>query len=475
MKRISVIGCGYLGAVHAACMAELGHTVVGIDTDEAKISDLAAGRAPFFEPGLNELLERNVAAGRLSFSTNYQDAAKADVHFLAVGTPQIAGGEGADMRFIDAATDALLEILPGGSDSEGANSGGSGSGGSGSGGSGPDEAVTNDSDAGKKKRLLIAGKSTVPVGTAARLSEKFADRGAVLVWNPEFLREGFAVKDTLSPDRIVYGLPGTKSDAKFAEKLLDSVYRQLLEDKTPKVVTDYATAELVKTSANAFLATKISFINAMAELCDATGADVTTLAKAIGHDDRIGKKFLRAGVGFGGGCLPKDIRAFMARADELGSGESLSFLRDVDAVNTRQRSRAVEILQQHLERPLEGATIAVLGAAFKPDSDDIRDSPALDIAAKIAELGATVRITDPQAADAVRARQPGRIVVDTVAEAVDGADAVVVLTEWKEYKKLNPKKVGKLVANRFVLDGRNCLDPEEWREAGWQYVGMGRR
>ncbi len=441
MKLISVIGCGYLGAVHAACMAELGHTVIGLDSDASKIKDLAAGRAPFYEPGLDELLQRTVASGRLSFTTDYRDIADADVHFIAVGTPQLATGEGADLRFIDAATDALAEVLP------------------------------KD----RKRAPLVAGKSTVPVGTAGRLAKKFAKRGAVLAWNPEFLREGFAVKDTLSPDRIVYGLPGKKADAKYAEGLLDELYAQLLAEDIPKIATDYPTAELVKTSANAFLATKISFINAMAELCDATGADVSTLAKAIGHDDRIGKKFLRAGVGFGGGCLPKDIRAFIVRAEELGTGRSLEFLRNVDAVNTRQRMRAVELLQESLDRPLEGATVAVLGAAFKPDSDDIRDSPALDIAAKVEELGATVRITDPQAGENVRRREPGRQVVDSVEEALEGADAVMVLTEWKEYRKLSPKKAGKLVANRLMIDGRNCLEPEDWRDAGWTYVGMGRR
>lgn len=444
MKLISVIGCGYLGAVHAACMAELGHRVIGLDSDAQKIAELAAGRAPFYEPGLTELLERTVASGRLSFTTDYREIAAAEVHFLAVGTPQLATGEGADLRYIEEATDALAEVLA-------------------------------SAAKGRKPAPLVVGKSTVPVGTAERLAKKFAKRDALLAWNPEFLREGFAVKDTLSPDRIVYGLPSKKSEAKAAERLLDEVYAELLAQEIPKIATDYATAELVKTSANAFLATKISFINAMAELCDATGADVTTLAKAIGHDDRIGKKFLRAGVGFGGGCLPKDIRAFIARAEELGAGRSLEFLRNVDAVNTRQRMRAVELLQEHLDRPLEGATIAVLGAAFKPDSDDIRDSPALDIAAKVAELGATVRVTDPQAIENVRRRQLAHEVVDSVPEALAGADAVMVLTEWKEYRKLSPKKAGKLVAHRLVIDGRNCLEAQEWQDAGWQYVGMGRR
>ncbi|SJM66178.1 UDP-glucose/GDP-mannose dehydrogenase family protein [Gulosibacter sp. 10] len=448
MKRISVVGCGYLGAVHAACMAELGHSVVGIDTDADRIAALAAGRAPFFEPGLAELLRRGVESGRLRFSTDYAEAADAEVHFIAVGTPQVEGGDAADLRFIEAAADSLLAAL-------------SGHGGAarGPGEDGP----------------LVVGKSTVPVGTAAALAERLRPAGIGLAWNPEFLREGFAVQDTLSPDRLVYGLDPDPEAARRAERSLDEVYAELLSRETPKVVADYATAELVKTSANAFLATKISFINAMAELCDATGADVATLAEAIGHDDRIGRKFLRAGIGFGGGCLPKDIRAFAARAEELGAGESLDFLRDVDALNTRQRTRVIELLRARLDGPLEGARIAVLGAAFKPDSDDIRDSPALDVARTLARLGARVRIADPEAADAVRRLGTGCEVVDSAAEATADADAVMVLTEWPQFRSLDPAEVRERVAHPLVVDGRNCLDAATWRAAGWTYVGMGRR
>lgn len=438
--RISVIGCGYLGAVHAACMAELGHTVVGLDTDAAKVTTLNKGRAPFYEPGLEELLRRNVDAGRLSFSTDYEAAAGAQIHFIAVGTPQRVDGFGADLRYVDAATDALLEVIP----------------------------------AHPATPTLVVGKSTVPVGIATRLRDKFAAKGILMMWNPEFLREGFAVQDTLRPDRIVYGLPPVAAEADTARALLNECYAELLASGIPKVETDYATAELVKVAANAFLATKISFINAMSVLTDATGGDVKKLAEAIGYDDRIGKKFLRAGVGFGGGCLPKDIRAFMARAEELGHGESLAFLHDVDNINERQRERAVEKLAEAVGGALDGKKIAVLGQAFKPDSDDIRDSPAVDIAGRILDRGAQVFAFDPKAGSIVRKLMPEREVVDSVAGAIEGANAIMVLTEWKQFQELDPATLSGLVAEKIIIDGRNCLNPQRWRDAGWSYIGMGR-
>ena len=437
--HVSVIGCGYLGAVHAACMAELGHTVVGLDTDAAKVEKLSQGVSPFYEPEFDELLRRNVEAGRLTFSSDYTDAVNAQIHFIGVGTPQRENGDGADLRYVDAATDALLEVLP-----------------------------TNPSTP-----ILVAGKSTVPVGTAARLRDKFAAKGILVMWNPEFLREGFAVQDTLRPDRIVYGLPPEAAEADAARSLLDECYADLLEAGIPKVETDFATAELVKVAANAFLATKISFINAMSVLTDATGGDVKKLAEAIGHDDRIGKKFLRAGIGFGGGCLPKDIRAFMARADELGVGDSLEFLRDIDTINTHQRERAVEKLAQAFGGSLAGKQIAVLGQAFKPDSDDIRDSPAVDIAGRVIDAGANVVAFDPKAGDVVRRFLPDRTVADSLEAAVGGADAVMVLTEWKQFQELDPVATRGLVSGAIVLDGRNCLPAPKWRDAGWQYIGMG--
>ena len=434
--RISVIGCGYLGAVHAASMAHLGHDVVGIDVDEAKIASLSAGRAPFFEPGLPEVLESAGASGRLRFTTDFAAAADADVHFVAVGTPQVADGDAADMRFVDAAFASLLDHV-------------------------------KDGD-------LIVGKSTVPVGTAARLAALVAERqpGATLAWNPEFLREGFAVKDTVSPDRLVYGVPDGEAGERAAG-LLDEVYASAVAAGTPVIVTDYATAELVKVSANAFLATKISFINAMAEIAEVTGADVTKLADAIGHDARIGRRFLNAGVGFGGGCLPKDIRAFSARARELGRGEAVQFLDEVDKINLRRRTRVVEMVREEAGG-LAGVRVGVLGLAFKPHSDDIRDSPALEIAMRLADAGAIVTATDPQAVENAKRRASRLRFADSAEEAVRDADVVLLITEWPEFTGLDPAALGELVAHRTVIDGRNALDPVSWRAAGWAYRGLGR-
>lgn len=431
--KISVIGCGYLGAVHAACMAELGHEVIGIDVDAAKVASLSQGLAPFFEPGLPELLTSALETGRLRFSTDMAEVAGASVHFVAVGTPQQKGSYAADLTYVDAAVTGLLPHISAGD--------------------------------------LVVGKSTVPVGTAARLADLVEATGARLAWNPEFLREGFAVKDTIAPDRLVYGVR-TGDAASVAA--LDEVYATALSTGTPKVVTDFATAELVKVAANAFLATKISFINAMAEVAEVTGADVTQLADAIGYDARIGRRFLNAGLGFGGGCLPKDIRAFMARAEELGVNQALSFLTEVDAINLRRRERMVDLATEVLGGDLVGKRIGVLGLSFKPDSDDVRDSPALDVAARLAELGAIVLATDPEAIETSRRLRPTLNYVATAEEAVTDADAVLVLTEWKQYRELDPEALGSLVGSRAILDGRNCLNPTQWREAGWTYRALGR-
>jgi len=439
--RLSVIGCGYLGAVHAAAMASIGHEVVGIDVDERKVAALSRGEAPFFEPGLQQILTDGIASGRLSFTTDMSAAAGATVHFVGVGTPQQAGGYAADLTYVDAAIDGLLPHLA-------------------------------DGD-------IVAGKSTVPVGTAARLAPRVASAGATLVWNPEFLREGWAVQDTVDPDRLVVGVPsedGAPSPAgDRAAETLRAVYHPSVAKGRPFIVTDYATAELVKVSANAFLATKISFINAMAEIAEVTGADVTTLADAIGHDARIGRRFLGAGIGFGGGCLPKDIRAFSARAEELGRGESVAFLREVDAINLRRRDRAVELVVSALGGAVFKKNITVLGAAFKPHSDDIRDSPALDVAVRLHGLGAWVTVTDPAAIENARGIHPQLNYVDDRDEALREADAVIVVTEWDEYRRqLTPEHAAGLARGRIVVDGRNCLDAAAWRAAGWTYHGMGR-
>ncbi|TNB70512.1 UDP-glucose/GDP-mannose dehydrogenase family protein [Arthrobacter sp. BB-1] len=435
--KISVIGCGYLGAVHAACMAKLGHDVVGVDVDERKIVELAAARAPFYEPGLETLLQEVQETGRLKFTTDVSAVAGSAVHFICVGTPQKKGENGADLTFVDAAMLTLMpHVMPG---------------------------------------EVVVGKSTVPVGTAARLAGLLENEqpSAHLVWNPEFLREGHAVADTLRPDRLVYGVL-TGSEEHAAVGVLDDVYRGPLLAGTPRLVTDHPTAELVKTAANSFLATKISFINAMAELCEAAGADVTQLADAIGLDDRIGRKFLNAGIGFGGGCLPKDIRAFMARAGELGADQALTFLREVDAINMRRRTRVVELSRELCGGSLLGKKITVLGAAFKPESDDVRDSPALSIAAQLQLQGAIVTVTDPKALSNAARRFPELHYEADLSKALESADALLLLTEWQHYRELDPYELAATVASRRILDGRNVLDPAKWRAAGWIYRGLGR-
>ncbi len=438
--RISVFGTGYLGATHAAGMAELGHEVIGVDIDPAKIERLQRGEVPFYEPGLPELLRKHVESGRLRFTTDPAEAAAfADGHFIGVGTPQKKGEYAADMRFVDSVIETLGPLLT--------------------------------------RPAVILGKSTVPVGTAARLAARVREIAPVgddaqLGWNPEFLREGFAVEDTLRPDRLVIGVD--KARPGRIEEVARAVYADALVRETPFVVTDLATAELVKVSANAFLATKISFINAVAEICEATGADVTDLADAIGYDARIGRKFLGAGLGFGGGCLPKDIRAFMARADELGVGQALRFLREVDDVNLRRRDHVVDLAAREVGGSLKGARIAVLGAAFKPNSDDIRDSPALDIAGRLHLAGADVRTYDPEAMANAAAVWPTLPFADSAEAACVDADLVIVATEWQQFRALDPAAVAGLVSHTVVIDGRNCLPSDAWIGAGWRYIGLGR-
>jgi len=435
--KISVIGCGYLGAVHASAMAELGHEVVGIDVDPAKIAALSAGRTPFFEPGLPEVLTSAMASGRLRFSTDIADAAGATVHFVAVGTPQKQGSYAADLTYVNSAVETLLPYL-------------------------------NSGD-------LVVGKSTVPVGTAARLADviEASGTGAALAWNPEFLREGFAVQDTISPDRLVYGVPAGEAGERAVAQL-NEVYASAMATQTPLVVTDYATAELVKVAANAFLATKISFINAMAEIAEVSGADVTQLADAIGYDARIGRRFLNAGVGFGGGCLPKDIRAFTARAEELGRGESVAFLKEVDSINLRRRQRVVDLAVNALDGNVFNAKVAVLGLSFKPHSDDVRDSPALDVAVQLRGLGADVVATDPQAIENSRSRHPQLTYNSDIEATLRDASAVVLVTEWPEFKNIDPVWAATLVQTPTIVDGRNTLDAAKWRAAGWTYYGLGR-
>ncbi len=436
--RCTVFGTGYLGATHAAGMAELGHDVVGVDIDAGKVAKLAGGDIPFYEPGLRKMLTDNLAAGRLRFTTDYEMAAEfADVHFLGVGTPQKKGEYGADLRHVHAVIDTLVPRLT--------------------------------------RPSVLVGKSTVPVGTAAELAHRAAALAppgvdVEIAWNPEFLREGHAVHDTLHPDRIVLGV---QQDSMRAEIAVRELYGPLLDTGVPFLVTDLQTAELVKVSANAFLATKISFINAISEVCEAAGADVSVLADALGYDPRIGRQFLNAGLGFGGGCLPKDIRAFMARAGELGADQALTFLREVDSINMRRRTKMVELATAACGGALLGANIAVLGAAFKPESDDVRDSPALNVAGQLQLNGAAVNVYDPKALENAQRLFPTLNYAVSVEEACERADAVLVLTEWRQFIDLDPDDLADQVRAKVIVDGRNCLDAERWRLAGWRVYRLG--
>jgi UDPglucose 6-dehydrogenase len=417
-------------------MVELGFDVIGLDVDETRITQLRDGEVPFFEPGLPELLTKHIEGGRLRFTTSYPEVAEfADVHFVCVGTPQRKDSLAADVSYVEAAFASLAPHLD--------------------------------------RKVLVVGKSTVPVGTAIRMQEIVLDlapcQDVEVAWSPEFLREGFAVEDTLRPDRLVFGV-----QSPWAESQLRAAFEPVIASGTPVVITDFATAELVKVAANSFLATKISFINAMAEVCEVAGGDVTKLAEAIGHDARIGRRFLSAGLGFGGGCLPKDIRAFIARAEELHVDQAVSFLREVDQINMRRRERTVDLGLDVVDGSYTDAHVAVLGAAFKPNSDDVRDSPALDVAASIARRGGVVVVYDPQAMRNARGVHPELTYVDSLAEAVTGADIIMLLTEWDEFRSMRPETIGGLVARRNIVDGRNVLDPVAWREAGWHYRALGR-
>ena len=430
---LSVVGCGYLGATHAACMSSLGFTVVGVDTDPEKVALLQSGKLPFYEPGLDTLLEQEMKTGRLSFTTDFSAVKDADVHFVCVGTPQVKDGLAADLTYVKSAVSAIAPYLKDGS--------------------------------------LVVGKSTVPVGTAQALRAELAKIApqADLAWNPEFLREGFAVEDTLTPNRLVVGVANDR-----AEEILKEVYEPVIALGTPWIRADLPTSELVKVAANSFLATKISFINAMAEVCEAAGGDVTVLAKAIGYDPRIGNRFLQAGIGFGGGCLPKDIRAFMARAEELGAKQALEFLREIDAINLRARQRVIDIVRTVLSEDLTQYKIAVLGATFKPDSDDVRDSPALDISVQLHAAGAEVVIHDPQGIEPARKRFPNLKYSEVIEDAIKDADLILHLTEWKEYRQIDPAAISSLVKGKIIIDGRNMLDRTMWRSAGWKFHALGR-
>jgi UDPglucose 6-dehydrogenase len=442
--KISVIGCGYLGAVHAATLASMGHAVVGIDVDPGKVEQLARGAAPFHEPGLDELLRHGRSTGRLTFSTEAAAAKGAQVHFLCVGTPQDKTSDAADLTFLVSAIETLLPHLAAGA--------------------------------------VVVGKSTVPVGTVEMLSGVLASRPDVLLgWNPEFLRQGTAVKDSLVPDRLVYGVDGGRASAFHPRTgaplgvtaALDAVYEPLLQAGIPRLVCNFATAELIKSAANAYLATKVSFINAVAELCDAKGADVAELAEAMGMDPRIGGRYLHAGLGFGGGCLPKDIRSFRTQAIHAGVTALDDWMRLVDSVNLGQRERTVSLAAGLCGGSVAGRSVTVLGASFKPDTDDIRDSPALDVADRLAAAGAHVTVTDPKAVNQAWRRHPRLKFEASTEQALEGAELVLLLTEWDEYRRLSPAAAGARVRRRVVLDARNVLDAAAWQASGWLVRGLG--
>lgn len=432
--RITVIGLGYLGVTHAVAMVEFGHEVLGIEPDPDKLESLKAGKVPFFEPGLQSALEAALKTGRLHFNSAHTDFSKtADVHFICVGTPQQKSSFAANIDYVVAASREVGAVL--------------------------------------SKNAIVVGKSTVPVGTASTLQTLLTDTAGfdvTLAWNPEFLREGTALEDSRHPDRIVIG-----SSKQTAFKILRDVYKPAIDSGSPFVEMDIETSELVKVAANSFLATKISFINAMAEIAEITGADTVKLAEAIGYDERIGNKFLKTGIGFGGGCLPKDIRAFMARAEELGVQDAVDFLRDIDAINQRRRTRVIEILEHELGN-IDGKTIGILGAAFKPESDDLRDSPALHVALQLQSRGATIQIHDPKAGEGVKSAYPNFSVKDKSLEVFHDADAIILATEWSEYKAINPEIALQMARNPLIIDGRNILDVELWLQAGWNLYALGR-
>ena len=435
--RITILGTGYLGATHAACLADLGFEVLGLDTNETQVKALAAGSLPFHEPGLEQLLRSGLDSGRLRFTTSYEQVAQfGDVHFVCVGTPQQPGADAADLSYLHGCVEALAPLLA--------------------------------------RPCLVVGKSTVPVGTAMILAGRLAklapaNAGAELAWNPEFLREGHAVADTMRPDRIIAGVTSPR-----AEALLREVYAGPLAAGVPFLVTDLATAELAKTAANAFLATKLSFINAIAEVCEATGADVVQLAQALAHDTRIGGRFLAPGLGFGGGCLPKDIRAFGATARQLGITSIATMLGEVDTVNQRRRARMASLATELVGGSVDGRAIGVWGCSFKPGSDDIRDSPALQVAATLHRQGARVTIYDPAAMERACQIHPELDFAGSMREAAVGADVLLLLTEWPEFSHADPVELARVVAQRNIADGRNVLVPNRWREAGWHYRALGR-
>lgn len=435
--RVSVIGCGHLGIPHAAAMAEIGHEVIGVDLDQAKIDRLNAGECPIYEEDLPELLATHTASGQLRFTTDLAEAAAfADVHFLAVGTPIDADGRSYDTGQVFGAARALAPHLT--------------------------------------RPCVVIGKSTVTVGTSRDLGALLVrlspvGEGVEVVWNPEFLREGHAIEDTLRPDRIVVGVPSP-----HAEDVVRQVYAPLLHNRIPLFVTDPATAELIKGAANAYLGMKISFINGVADMCAAAGADVQQLTEAIGLDPRIGRGGLNAGPGYGGGCLPKDVRAFTASAHILGALDAAALLRAAEQVNESRPTAALHLIEETLGRPVDGVRVTVWGASFKAGTDDVRESPALAIAALMHQRGATVTVHDPHAVPTALVRHPELDYKEDLEGSVKGSELIVLATEWPQFRGADPKALASLVAAPVLVDLRNLLNADAWRMAGWTVRQLGR-
>ncbi|MFB6533088.1 UDP-glucose dehydrogenase family protein [Streptomyces noursei] len=436
--RVSVIGCGHLGIPHAAAMAELGHDVLGVDLDQAKVARLNAGECPIFEVGLPELLARHVASGRLRFTTDISEAAGfAELHFIGVGTPIDADGRSYDTAQVYGAIRKLAPHLD--------------------------------------RPCTIVGKSTVTVGTTSQvtaLAQRLAPAGdqVDVVWNPEFLREGHAVEDTLRPDRLIAGVSTTEG-----EKAIRAVYAKIIDAGVPIFVTDPQTAELAKGAANTYLGLKISYINAVADMCEAAGGDVAQIVDILGIDPRIGAGGMRPGIGYGGGCLPKDVRAFTASAQQLGVEHAAALLRAAEVINENRTAVALDLITRALgDRPIVGSRITVWGAAFKPGTNDVRESPALALAQRLQQVGATVTIHDPQAVATAMVRNPEFDYVEDLTASVDAADIVVLATEWPEYRHVDPQALVQHPATPLLVDCRTTLEPEPWRAAAWTVHQLGR-
>jgi UDPglucose 6-dehydrogenase len=460
--RVCVIGTGYVGLVTGACLAHIGHDVICIDNNEEKVKLMKSGQSPIFEPGLSDIMQSAIQSGKIEFSSDIAaGVAHGQILFIAVGTPPLPTGE-SDTRYVEAVARSIGSNLDGGY-----------------------KVIVNKSTvpigSGDWVRMIVLDgiaerqKQLVPVG--AGVSDRLPDVAEFdVVSNPEFLREGSAVFDTFNPDRIVLGGNSQRAVALMQELYAPIVERQFAANKSlppvPVLSTDLSSAEMIKYAANAFLATKISFINEVANICDRVGADVTQVAKGIGLDSRIGNKFLNAGIGWGGSCFPKDVSALIHTADDYGYEAHL--LKAAVSVNERQRMIALEKLQQAL-KILKGKTVGLLGLTFKPDTDDLRDAPALNLIEQLNRLGAKVKAYDPIISQTGMRHGLSGVLVETDAERLaDGCDALVLVTEWQQFINLDYAKMAKLMLHPVIIDGRNFLNREEMTKAGFQYIGVGR-